>query len=115
MGCEVYEGYRSPTRIDYTVKGQMVINFRNIGLQPYGFEQSMMFENLRFDKSWDWFMQVWKTLKERFCECNSFQLIDQPWYHAISASLFSINLANAFLNLIEGIKWFNEKSTKKNV
>lgn len=113
MGCEVYEAYRSPTRIDYTVRGQMVVDFRNAGLQPFGFEQSMMFENLKFDESWDWLMHVWKELKDKtlkFHSILSFSLVDQKWYHEINKALFTIDLQNAFLNLVEGIKWFNENN-----
>lgn len=117
MDCEVYETYRSPTAIDYSVKGQMVIDFREKGFLVGGFEDRMMFTNLAFDSSFDWIVPVVEKIEAMGYVVeiwwNQCRIIDNEVHGATRERLFpragKTKLEAVFLTVIAFIKYYNSR------
>lgn len=126
LGAEVYIGYKSPTRIDYTVSGPIVLKWReNTNLFTGGLGDLMMLENCLFNSSWDWIMMVVEKIenikdvegcysftidiKRDWCAVNRNNLVGDT---LIVTSFHNEKLKSTFKACVEFVNWYNQNKIK---
>jgi hypothetical protein len=115
LDCKVYETYRSPTAIEYIVEGVAVVNLSNKGLETGGFQNKMLLSRAQFHQSWVWFFFVWNKLREKIRNDEATMYPGETetlWIQTLINDLIDGNLEGAFMELVEGIRWYNNKNSK---
>jgi hypothetical protein len=115
LGGTVEIGYENKTSgyIDYTVKGKVVEEWRKMGLQTFGYQDSMLLDSCKFHSSWDWIMLVVPVLRKKMLNGIIPMIRNSEKIYQLSDALIKADITKAFLELPKVIEECNKLKENK--